>query len=168
MTAPAPARTSRRSRLERQEDVSRELGRILDQVGITRAQAAVAAGVPEQRGRDWADPEVDRHLSLADALAQDPRVRVQLAELLLEGADRRIVSAIPATPATLRDTIQLFGAALSALGASEADGWVSPSEAQTDVAAIRLLRVALDQLEQHRLEAIRARGLRVAIGGRTG
>jgi hypothetical protein len=165
MPGSAPVQTPRSARLERQELVSRELAVILDRHRVTRAQLAAAAGVPEQRARDWADPEEDRHLAIADVLPQDPRVRVELAQLVA-GDGFQVVLSTPATPETLRDVLEVLGGTIAACAASEASGFVSPANAITDLAAIRALIAKLQGLEQHRLEAIKHRGLRVAGASR--
>ncbi len=64
--------------------------------------------------------------------------------------------------ATLGDVVGRAGGLLAALATSEADGFISPAEALTDIAAIERLEAVLSRAKATRRAAIERRGMRVA------
>lgn len=175
-TAPQRASSAAR-RLARQEEAARVLCRALERHDVTRAALAAAAGVPEQRARDWADTEADRHLSLADACAAPHAVRVELAEHL--AGPTHVVALLPTTDRTrLPADISAAGAlvrghaaVLDSLLAGLADGVLDPGErrhlrqrVRDHLRELAALEAALEQGDAE-LDALVERAKVARIGG---
>jgi hypothetical protein len=80
------------------------------------------------------------------------------------GHEVRRVEADPTT--SLIDLVRATSAALSSVATSEADGYVTPAEADADLIELRELAEKVARAIAHREKAKREKGLRVAVGGR--
>lgn len=69
---------------------SRALAASLETRNVTRAQLAADCDVPEQHARAWADPDVDRNISVARASCAPQMVRDDLAGFIA-GPSRAVV-----------------------------------------------------------------------------
>lgn len=126
--------------------------------------------------------DVARHLGvttnvLSDALDGSKHVRAAWLELLppvverlylAERAEHHALQLVPkaAATATIADAIAQVGAVLTLCSTSEADGFVSVEEAETDLRALHALARKLQEVIAHRERAIRERGLSILVGGK--
>lgn len=74
--------TARLMREARRAGFSRSLARLLLAHDLSQAEAARLCGVGDSIVQEWCDPEKPRAMSLADAMALPPELRLVLAELL--------------------------------------------------------------------------------------
>lgn len=143
MTRTAPdLATPKERRARRQAETARVLARSLEHHGISRAELAAKAGVPDQHGREWADPETNRNIAVADAAAAPHLVRVDLCEHIM--GPGWCVAVLPATGARAEDDVrhaariaQGGGVVVSKLLAAIADGQLDRTECTDIRAALR-------------------------------
>lgn len=94
---------------------------------------AHALGVPSTRIDDWRNPDIDRHVSVADAAGMPPYVRVALAEFV--AGPGYAVTDLPAVEGDVSDDLRLAcstqretSEAVSAHLAAISDGHVTREE----------------------------------------
>lgn len=133
MGSSVPALTPQERRAKRQAEASRTLARSLDAHNVSQADLAAKCGVPCPHASEWANPEVNRNISLADAAAAPHLVRIDLAEHLLGPG---MVAAVLPAASRIDDDFKHAasiarggGAVLESYLEAIADGTITPAEA---------------------------------------
>lgn len=166
MTSPVSPSDARKRRVNLEEDLRSRWRALCQGAGTTLVDLS------------------ERHLGISrsdlyasfDGGPSAPHPRAAWLELLPRQAERAWLveralvhgcelAPVSGTHATLADVVARAGGALAQLAASEADGHLSPAEAQTDLAAIERLEEVLARAKATRRAAIERRGMRVAGGG---
>lgn len=136
--------SARAKRVQRQEAAARRFAAILDAHELTRAQVAADLGISPQLVSDYANPEADANLSVADASGiANIGARRDLMDFI-GGADLVAVQRHSASASALsvQDAARMLRAAMAAADSlleALADGIVDPAEQRESLRKIDAL-----------------------------
>jgi cobalamin biosynthesis protein CbiG len=158
----SPARTPHVDAEERKAIVARSLAIAVAHAGSSIVSIAAAMAVSPSLVRQWLDPDANKPLSIANALALPPVVRRAIAELLASSLGCELVETTETDAgARVAKLATRSHEAVAKLAEAVADGHVSPGEGAELVAVGKALSQEGQTLIRLGQQAIVERGVKV-------